>query len=153
MRRRTAAIIVAASIIVGANIPADADATYEWKCDKYKTAIKQAFPRKHWRQMDSICWRESKSEPRAIGWNYRAGKSHKDCKLSHAKRYRKCAAVKSYDVGLFQINSQHREITARLCKTKLGEMLVLQDPSCNVKVASYLYRKYGLAPWKGTSGQ
>jgi hypothetical protein len=153
MRRRTAVLVVAASIIVGANIPAAADATYEWKCDKYKTAIRKAFPRKHWRQMDAICWRESKSEPRAIGWNYHAGKSHKDCKLTHAKKYRKCPAVKSYDVGLFQINSSWKTVTARICRAKFGNMLVLQRPSCNVKVAAYLYRNGGLTHWKGTSGK
>lgn len=152
MKRRTAALIVAASIIVGANIPTPAQAQpVEPRCRKYEQLLRQhKLPVK---RMSFIMWRESKCEPRAIGWNYRAGKSHKDCKLSHAKKYRKCPAVKSYDVGLLQINSSWKTVTARICKAKFGNMLVLQDPSCNVKVAAYLYRNGGLTHWKGTSGK
>lgn len=110
---------------------------------KYKLPIKIFAP---------IMYRESKCVSRAIGWNYYKGKSHRDCKLSHAKTYRKCKAVKSYDVGLLQINSQHKTLTAQVCKTKLGEMLALQDPHCNLKVAAKLYNKgKGLVNWQGTS--
>ena len=100
-----------------------------------------------------IMMRESKCVKNAIGWNYHKGKSHLDCKLSHAKTYRRCKAVKSYDVGLLQINSQHKTLTAKVCKTKHGEMLVLQNADCNLKVASYLYHKGGgVSNWRATSG-
>jgi hypothetical protein len=101
-----------------------------------------------------IMMRESKCVKNAVGWNYHKGKTHKDCKLSHARTYRKCKAVKSYDVGLLQINSQHKTLTAKVCKSKLGEMLVLQNPDCNLKVAAVLYNKgKGLSNWRGTSGR
>jgi hypothetical protein len=100
-----------------------------------------------------IMWRESKCEPRAVGWNYHKGKSHRECKLSHARTYRKCKAVKSYDVGLLQINSSWKTVTAKVCKAKYGKMLVLQKPKCNLKVAALLYDNgKGLKNWQGTSG-
>jgi hypothetical protein len=94
-------------------------------------------------------WRESKCQPKAVGWNYHKGKTHRDCKLSHAKTYRKCKAVKSYDIGLLQINSSWRTVTHRICKTK--EMLKLQEVECNLKVAAYLYRNGGIVHWLGSS--
>ena len=96
-------------------------------------------------------WRESKCQPKAIGWNYHKGTSHRDCKLSHAKTYRKCKAVRSYDVGLLQINSSWKTVTARICKYKYGKMLILQRPHCNLKVAKYLYENGGMAHWGGNS--
>ena len=100
-----------------------------------------------------IMWRESKCKPKAIGWNYHNGMSHRDCKLSDARTYRKCKAVKSYDVGLLQINSSWKTLTARVCKAKFGKMLVLQKPKCNLKVAALLYDNgKGLRNWQGTSG-
>lgn len=110
---------------------------------EYKLPVKVFAP---------IMWRESKCQARAVGWNYKSGMSHKDCKLSHARTYRKCKAVKSYDVGLLQINSSWKSLTAQVCKTKLGEMLALQDPHCNLKVAAKLYNKgKGLSNWQGQS--
>jgi hypothetical protein len=101
-----------------------------------------------------IMWRESKCQKKAVGWNYHKGKSHRDCKLSHARTYRKCKAVRSYDVGLLQINSSWKSLTAKVCKTTYGKMLVLQDPDCNLRVAAVLYNNgKGLVNWKGTSGQ
>ena len=103
--------------------------------------------------MSPIMYRESKCKKMAVGWNYHKGKSHLDCKLAPAKKYRKCKAVKSYDVGLFQINSSWKTLTAQVCKTKLGEMLALQDPVCNIKVAAVLYNNgKGLSNWRGSSG-
>jgi len=99
-----------------------------------------------------IMMRESKCIKNAIGWNYHKGKSHRDCKLSHARTYRNCKAVRSYDVGLLQINSSWKSVTAKICKTKYGEMLALQDATCNLKVAAYLYKNGGLQHWRGTSG-
>lgn len=86
-----------------------------------------------------IAWRESRCQPKAIGWNYHKGKTHKDCKLAPYAKYKKCSAVKSYDSGLLQINSSWRTLTAQICQSKPGDLTVLQDPYCNVKVAKYLY--------------
>jgi hypothetical protein len=96
-------------------------------------------------------WRESRCVPHAVGWNYRGGKSHRDCRLSPAKTYRRCKAVKSYDIGLLQINSSWRSLTKQACGST--EMLVLQDPNCNLKVAAILYADgKGLSNWRSTSG-
>jgi hypothetical protein len=100
-----------------------------------------------------IMARESACEPKAVGWNYHKGKSHRDCKLSHARTYRNCKAVKSYDVGLLQINSTHKTLTARICNYEYGKMLILQKPHCNLKVAAYLYHKGGgVSNWRATAG-
>lgn len=100
-----------------------------------------------------IMWRESRCQKKAVGWNYKSGMSHKDCKLSPAHIYRKCGAVKSYDVGLLQINSSWKTVTAKVCKSEFGKMLVLQKPDCNLRVARYLYDNGGMSHWKATSGR
>jgi hypothetical protein len=120
------------------------------RCPKWEKKLRQyKLPVK---EFSFIMWRESKCIRQAIGWNYHKGKSHRDCKLSHARTYRNCKAVRSYDVGLLQINSSWKTLTAKVCKTKWGEMLALQDATCNLKVAAYLYKNGGLHHWRGTSG-
>ena len=117
------------------------------RCPKYENALRRhKLPVKTFTR---IMWRESKCEPKAVGWNYYKGTSHTHCKLSPAKTYRKCKAVRSYDVGLLQINSSWRTVTHRICKTT--EMLKLRDVECNLKVAAYLYKNGGLVHWSGTS--
>jgi len=99
-----------------------------------------------------IAYRESRCIPKAIGWNYKPGTGPRDCKLSAAPTYRECKAVKSYDIGLFQINSTWVTVTARVCRTKWGDMMVLLNPTCNAKVAAYLYTQGGgLSNWRVTS--
>jgi len=100
-----------------------------------------------------IMWRESKCQPKAIGWNYHKGKSHRNCKLAPAQTYKNCKAVKSYDIGLLQINSTQKTLTAQVCNKPFGKMFILQKPECNLRVASVLYNKgKGLDNWKATSG-
>lgn len=119
------------------------------RCPKWEPMLKEyGLPVK---EFSFIMWRESRCIPKAIGWNYYPGTSHKDCKLSPAKEYRKCKAVKSYDVGLLQINSSWKTITAKVCKHQYGKMLILQRPDCNLKVAKHLYKNGGLKHWQGTS--
>ena len=97
-----------------------------------------------------IMWRESRCTPQAIGWNYKKGKSEKDCRLSHASTYRYCKAVKSYDTGLLQINSTWVTLTKTTCKAK--DMLILQKPWCNLKVAAVLWNGgKGVSHWRATS--
>jgi len=94
-------------------------------------------------------YRESRCQPRAIGWNYRKGQDHTDCKLSPARTYRKCRAVKSWDSGLLQINSSWRSVTYRTCNTT--DIFQLLQPVCNVKVAAVLYANgKGLSNWRAT---
>ena len=54
----------------------------------------------------------------------------------------------SIDRGLFQINSVHKQTVRAVCKGDLNELLTLP---CNLKVAKYLYDRYGMTPWRGHS--
>lgn len=82
-----------------------------------------------------IAWRESRCQPKAVGWNYHAGMNHLSCKVVTPN----CHAVKSYDSGLLQINSSWRTLTSQICEAPQGDLTVLKQPECNVKVAHFLY--------------
>ena len=128
-----------------------AEASNKYPCAEYHADLRRnGLPVK---VFATIMWRESKCQRKAVGWNYRIGMSHRDCKLAMAETYRKCKAVDSYDVGLLQINSSWKTLTARVCKKKFGEMFALRDVECNLKVASVLYDDgKGIGNWKATSG-
>jgi len=101
-----------------------------------------------------IMWRESRCQPKAIGWNYKSGYGPSNCKLAPAKIYRKCKAIKSFDSGLLQINSSWTTVVAQTCGTRWGDHSALLDPVCNVKVAAVLYDEgKGLSNWRATSGR
>lgn len=122
------------------------------RCPKYEPLLrKYGLPVE---TFSAIMYRESRCVPKAIGWNYHTGMSHRDCKLSPAVTYRRCKAVKSYDNGLLQINSTWVTVTAQVCKTKRGDLTVLLIPDCNVRVAKYLYEQGGgINNWRATSGK
>lgn len=90
-----------------------------------------------------IAWRESRCQPKAIGWNYHKGMSYLDCKREPADKYKKCKAVKSYDSGLLQINSSWMTVTSEVCKAPRGDLTVLLDVDCNIKVGKYLLEQGG----------
>lgn len=94
-----------------------------------------------------IMWRESRCIPKAIGWNYKEGTNHTNCKRSPASTYKKCSAVSSYDSGLLQINSSWVTATSKVCKSKWGDMTVLLQPDCNLKMGKYLLTSSGLGNW------
>lgn len=121
-------------------------------CPEYEPLLrKMGLPVK---VFSPIMWRESRCQPKAIGWNYKRGKSHKNCKLAPANIYRKCKAIASYDSGLLQINSSWVTLTAQVCQSKWGDMTVLLNPKCNLKVAAALYDNgEGLSNWRATSGK
>lgn len=120
------------------------------RCEKYEALLrKYKLPVA---EFSAIMWRESRCEPKAIGWNYRSGMSASNCKLSPAVTYRRCKAVKSFDSGLLQINSSWVSVTARACNAKRGDLSVLLIPECNIRVASYLYKDGGIGHWRATSG-
>lgn len=97
-----------------------------------------------------IMYRESRCIPSAVGWNYKQGKSHNNCKLSPARTYRKCSAVRSYDLGLLQINSSWFSLTKATCKS--SDVLILLKPECNLAVASVLWADgEGSSHWRATS--
>lgn len=55
---------------------------------------------------------------------------------------------KSIDRGVLQINSIHKQTVRQICKGDLDLLLTLD---CNLAVGSYLYKRYGLVPWRGAS--
>ncbi len=70
-----------------------AQATPVGRCPKYEPLLrKYGLPVE---TFSAIMYRESRCVPKAIGWNYHTGMSHRDCKLSPAVTYRRCKAVKS----------------------------------------------------------
>jgi hypothetical protein len=121
-------------------------------CPQYESLLKKyGLPVK---EFSYIMWRESRCEPKAIGWNYKRGTSHQDCRLSPAQTYKNCSAVRSYDTGLLQINSGWKSVTAKICNRPYRQLIKsLTAPSCNLMVAKYLYDNGGIGHWKGTSGK
>ena len=106
------------------------------------------------KEFSFIMWRESKCQTLAVGWNYKSGYSHRNCRLSPAETYKNCRAVRSYDTGLLQINSTWRTITAQVCNRPERQVIKsLKNPECNLKVAKYLYENGGMHHWRGTSGK
>lgn len=86
-----------------------------------------------------IAWRESRCDPSKANARWKNGKIvwtlNKDG---------------SYDVGLLQINSTWRTVTADACGTQWGDMSALYDVSCNLKVAKFLLDNTdgGLGNWR-----
>ena len=148
LRRFVATLLVALIIIPIYARSADAQSG---TCPAYEPALKAAglpvavFSR--------IMYRESRCQPKAIGWNYRQGTSHKDCKVALASAYKRCSAIKSYDSGLLQINSSWVTVTAQTCKARRGDLTVLLTPACNLAVSAALYRSSGIGNWRATSGK
>jgi hypothetical protein len=97
-----------------------------------------------------IAWRESRCMPKAVGWNYRSGMSRKDCGSGLYFEHMKCKAVKSWDVGLLQINSSWNTVTQTICG-KNTRTKVLMNPDCNLKVARHLMLNGGYGHWSGQS--
>lgn len=84
-----------------------------------------------------IAWRESRCRVKAINatWDENGNLTY------HLNR------DKSWDSGLLQINSSWRTVVAKICGSKLGDLTVLHDLDCNLRVAKYLFDNGGLAHW------
>ena len=56
----------------------------------------------------------------------------------------------SYDSGLLQINSSWKTVVSQVCNSERGNLRVLLDLDCNLKVAKYLMdnSKSGLGNWR-----
>jgi hypothetical protein len=149
IRRFVVAVMVATLTITAS--PAHSAAQPVKACPKYHAAMRKAgLPPA---LFSPIMYRESRCDPKAIGWNYKPGMSYKDCKRQVATLYKRCRAVKTYDSGLLQINSTWVTVTAKVCKTRYGDMTVLLRPACNLAVAGYLYKVSGIGNWRATSGK
>jgi soluble lytic murein transglycosylase-like protein len=83
---------------------------------------------------DHIMWRESRCIPQAVSRVNGDG---------------------SVDIGLLQINSSWRTLTAKTCKRPYRQVIKsLTDPSCNLKVARILWADgKGASNWRVSSGK
>jgi hypothetical protein len=147
MKLRTLMLATALTMPVSAVVsPVNAHKTVP--CHKWHAELKR-----HKLPVDEFSWimyRESKCVAKAVGWNYRGDLDHTACPSGAFHRHRQCHAVKSWDMGLLQINSGHNTLTKQICGASTRSRILLQ-PSCNLAVAKYLYDRYGLAPWAGNS--
>lgn len=86
-----------------------------------------------------IAWRESRCNPGAVNALWENGKIVWTLNQDG-----------SYDSGLLQINSSWKTVTSQVCNSQYGDLTVLTVPSCNVKVAKYLYdrEKKRLSSWQ-----
>jgi hypothetical protein len=147
MKLRTLAVVAALTMPVSAVVsPVEAHKTVP--CHKWHSALKKAgLPVT---EFSYIMYRESKCVAKAVGWNYRGDLDHTACPSGAFHRHRQCHAVRSWDMGLLQINSQFDTLTRQVCGASTRSRILLQ-PSCNLRVAKYLYDRHGLAPWRGSS--
>jgi hypothetical protein len=141
-------VLLNIALMVWSNSDADAAPIKGLPCPEWHDAMRKAgLPI---RFFAPVMWRESLCQEKAVGWNYKQGKSHKNCKLSPARTYRRCSAVRSYDLGLLQVNSTWKSLTKRVCKS--SDVLILLKPECNLKVAAVLWDNGdGSSHWRATS--
>jgi len=100
-------------------------------CPKWEPAIKKiGLPVK---EFSFIAWRESRCRIKAINAIWKNGKIVWTLNKN-----------KTYDSGLMQINSGHREMVKKVCG---GDLVLLLTLDCNLAAAKHLYDAYGLSPW------
>jgi hypothetical protein len=122
-------LAIAISLLMLFPSPASAESK---SCPKWEPAIKAAgLPVK---DFSYIAWRESRCRIKAINatWNEKGEMTY------HLNKN------KSWDSGLLQINSGHREMVRRVCG---GDLPLLLTLDCNLAAAKHLYDAHGLAPW------
>ena len=148
MHRTRRGLTAVAVLVISVLIPSPAMAE-EPRCPQWESLMrKHHLPVK---TFSYLAWRESRCQRKAVGWNYKNGKSHRNCKPDSFKRYRKCTAVRSFDSGLWQINSGWYTLTKQICG-KTPQQGALFSAECNAKVAYYLYSDGGgLSNWGGKS--
>lgn len=126
-------LAIAITFFVLSPLPASAESK---SCPKWEPAIKAAgLPVK---EFSYIAWRESRCRIKAINatWNEKGEMTY------HLNKN------KTWDSGLLQINSGHRELVKKVCR---GDLELLLTLPCNLSVAKYLHKRYGLSPWAGVS--
>jgi hypothetical protein len=122
------------------SVPSD----QEKRCPQFEATFREykMLPIETW---SYIAWRESRCQTKVVGWNYHKGLSHEDCAHRDFERHRNCDAVRSYDIGLLQVNSSWRTVTRRICG---GSIERLFDLDCNLRVARWLHANGGFAHWR-----
>jgi hypothetical protein len=100
-------------------------------CPQWEPLLRKHFPAKVVPTLSRIMYRESRCTSRAV---------------SPVRK-----STGRPDVGLMQIQGSWATVTRAVCK-KQDVIRALQDPSCNVRVARYLYDNGGIGHWRATSG-
>jgi len=121
---------MALALITALSIPAPASAAAQ-SCPQWEPLLRKHFPAKVVPTLSRIMYRESRCTPTVT---------------SPVRK-----STGRPDVGLMQIQGSWATVTRAVCK-KQNVIRALQDPSCNVRVARYLYDNGGLGHWKATSG-
>lgn len=128
---------VAAHHTTSRTYPAWVDAAWQEgkRCKRWEPLIrKHGLPVK---PFSYLAWREARCRPDAV--NARWDK--------HGRIVWTLNRNGTFDSGLWQVNSSWVTVTADVCGGKWGDLKVLLDPTCNVKVAAYLFREGGFRPW------
>jgi hypothetical protein len=146
-------VIALLALTISAAMPApsaEARPTAKGTCPQLKALIKEVGLPPVFLE---IAYRESRCTPQAVGWNYRKGSNASMCKSVPFRQYLKTCAkhIRSYDSGLWQINSGWVSVTKAICG-KGPRDGALFEPRCNARVAKYLYDNGGLGHWRATSG-
>lgn len=105
-------------------------------CPQYEEMFRE-YGLKPVKVFSYIAWRESGCRPKAVNakWDENGNITwtlNKDG---------------SIDRGLLQINSTWKTVTANACGSVYGDMEVLYDLDCNLRVAKYLLDNGGLGHW------
>jgi hypothetical protein len=136
-------IIITILLLAVPATPAHSKSNIEQRCPKWEPLMqKYNLPIKGKVNFSYLAWRESRCIPQSVGWNLHKEASLATCPDGRYHVMRKCAAVKSWDVGILQINSSWFSLTKKLCGHNTRSR-VLMKPDCNLRVASYLYHHGG----------
>ena len=105
-------------------------------CPEYEDVFRQ-YGLKPVKTFLYIAWRESRCRPNAVNAKW-------DAQGNITWTLNKNGSV---DRGLLQINSSWKTVTSNVCGSTYGDMEVLYDLDCNLKVAKYLLDNGGLGHW------
>jgi len=123
-------------LLIGLTLPAGTANAHTNKCPKFEQLFKQ-YGLLPVDTFSYIAWRESRCNPKAIN-----AKWDKNGNLTYHLNKNK-----TWDSGLLQINSGHRETVKRICKADLDKLM---EVDCNLKVAKYILDNGGLNHWRAT---
>lgn len=105
-------------------------------CPEYEGLFKQ-YGLKPVKTFSYIAWRESRCRPNAVNAKW-------DDKGNITWTLNKDGSI---DRGLLQVNSTWKTVTSNACGSAYGNMDVLYNLDCNLKVAKYLLDNGGLGHW------
>lgn len=105
-------------------------------CPEYEDLFRQ-YGLKPVKAFLHIAWRESRCNPKAVNAKW-------DSQGNVTWTLNKDGSI---DRGLLQVNSSWKTVTANVCGSAFGDMEILYDLDCNLRVAKYLLDNGGLGHW------